>query len=133
MHIAFHAEAAAAVESSDDCFLVCFGEDKPDTDEYLMLQRAFEDDVDDQDIESGMDTYHVELRSQLYGLYGGIEHFVLYRDHVECKFTQAGTARLDGATSARISFDLHDTDFGLLAQRLKDIFRATDCLEIVSG
>ncbi len=133
MNIAFHANAVAVVEPDDEFFLVGFADEKFETQQYLMLQRAFEDDVDDQDIELGMDTYHLEWRDQLYSLYGGIERFVLHRDHVTCTFTEAGTVKLDGATNARISFDLDEPEFRLLAQRLKDIFRDTDCLDIAAG
>ena len=133
MEINFYAEAVAVVHPDDECFLAGFADDKLNTGHYLMLQRAFEDDVDEQDVELGQDTYHIEWRDQAFSLYGGLDSFVLHRDHIACTFSAEGTAALEGATSARIGFDLDEPEFRLLRQRLKDIFRATDVLQLAAG
>ena len=130
MEINFHAEAVAVVHPDNMCFLVGFADDKLNTEQYLMLQRSFEDDVDQQEVELGHDTYYLEWRDQAFSLYGGVQRFVLRRDHITCTFSPAGTAALDGATSARIGFKLDEPEFRLLRQRLKDIFRASDVLQV---
>jgi hypothetical protein len=129
MTIDFHANAVAVVDPDNACFLVGFADEKLDTQQYLILQRAFEDDVGEQDRVLGHDTYHVEYCDQGNALYGGIERCTLFRDHIECTLSAAGSAALNGATSARIGFDLDEPEFMLLSQRLKDIFRGTGCLQ----
>ena len=133
MDIAFHASAVALFDPDDSCFLVGFADEEQSPQQYLMLQRAFEDDVDEQDVKLGLDTYHLEWRDQLYSLYGGIARFVLHRDRLECEFSAKGSAALDGVGHARIGFDLDEPEFRLLRQRLKDIFRGTDCLHLAPG
>ncbi len=130
MDLNFHATAVALVDPDDMCFLVGFADDALAPQHYLMLQRAFEDDIDEQDVELGHDTYHVEWRDQSCSLYGGIACFMLHRDRVECRFSPEGTVVLGGAISARIGFDLDEPQFNLLRQRLKDIFRGTDCFQL---
>lgn len=130
MNINFHASKVALIQPDDLCFLVGFADDALNTQQYLLLQRAFENDAGEQDVESGPDTYHLEWHDQSCSLYGGIARFVLHRDHVACQFSPEGTAVLDGATDAHIAFDLDEPEFRLLTQRLKDIFRGTDCLEL---
>lgn len=132
MEITFHANAVAVVHPDNMCFLVGFADDKLDTQQYLMLQRAFEDDVDEQEVELGHDTYYLEWRDQSNSLYGGIKRLELHRDHVACRFLPEASAALDGATSAAIRFDLDEPEFRLLRQRLKDIFRGTAVLHVLA-
>ncbi len=133
MDIEFHAEAVAVVHPDNMCLLVGFADHQLDTQQYLMLQRAFEDDVDEQDVELGHDTYYLEWRDQSCSLYGGIERCVLHRDRFACTLSPEGVAAFDGATSAHISFDLDEPEFRLFRQRLKDIFRGTGALHIAAA
>lgn len=130
MNIVFHANAVAVVDPDDACFLVGFADDKLEPQQYLILQRAFEDDVEEQNRLLGHDTYHVECCDQGNALYGGIERLTLYRDHIGCTFSAQGSASLNGAASVRIGFDLDEPELLLLSQRLKDIFRGSNCLRI---
>ena len=130
METTFNASAIAVVDPDGLCFLVGFADDATHPHHYLMLQRAFEDDVDDQDVELGHDTYHVEWCDQSCSLYGGIAHFVLHRDGAECKFSPEGTLALAGAVNVRIGFDLDEPEFRRLKQRLSDIFRGTTCFQV---
>ncbi len=132
MNIKFYASAVAIVDPDDVCLLVGFADDASDPQHYLMLQRDFEGSVDKQDVDLGLDTYHVEWRDQSCSLYGGITRFVLHRDRVESHFSPEGTAALDGATHAHIGFDLDEPEFRLLRQRLTDIFRGTDCFQVAA-
>src|SRR5262245_56258457 len=74
MTVSFHANCVA-IDDMDDFWLVAFADEKFGTRQYLMLQRSYEDD--EQDIQLGMNTYHVERDDQGFSCYGGVKHFEL--------------------------------------------------------
>lgn len=79
----FHANCVA-IDDMEDFWLVGFADERYDTNQYLTLQRSYEDD--EQDIELGMDTYYVERAAQGRSCYGGIEQFELQRNQVIVTF-----------------------------------------------
>lgn len=123
----FHANCVVSREPEDSYYLVGFADhDIPEY--YLMLQRAFE--YDDQDIELGMDTYHVEWCNQENSGYGGISRLTLHRHSVDIVFEPLVSAELDGLRQLAISFDLTEDQFHSLTQALQHIFENNACLEI---
>jgi hypothetical protein len=54
---AFQASCVVSQHPDGECHLVGFADQEHDTKLYFMLQRSFEDD--EQDIQLGMNTYHV--------------------------------------------------------------------------
>jgi hypothetical protein len=131
MIVAFHAEFVAVEDPDESCFVVGFTDAPYETQQYLLLQRAFEHD--EQDIELGQNTYYVELCSQAQSGYGGISRCDLYRDRMELEFSGDAVAELGGITDTRITFHLSEIDFAVLHQRLSDIFRGSDCYSRVGA
>ncbi len=131
MIVAFHAESVAVDDPDENCFLVGFADAPFETQRYLLLQRAFEHD--EQDIELGQDTYHVEICSQAQSGYGGISRCDLRRDRLELEFSGNALPELGGVTGASITFRLSEPDFAALHQRLSDIFRGSDCYSRVDA
>lgn len=125
MSVNFHANCVA-IEDMEDSWLVGFADDKFDTRDYLMLQRAFEDD--EQDVALGMDTYHVERNDQRWSGYGGIAAFDLKRDRVKVRFTENGGATM-GTTELEVSFQIDEEEYSKLRDRLGKIFQGTSLFE----
>lgn len=123
--VVFHAKCVS-LDDQEDCWLVGFADDKFDTRDYLMLQRAFEDD--EQDVSLGEDTYYVERNGQGWSGYGGIKTFELQRDRVKVSFTKEGADEVGGVTEMEITFQLDMEEFSELKDYLGKVFANTDCL-----
>lgn len=123
----FHANCVVTDDPEEYCYVVGFA-DQDAAQIYFMLQRAFE--YDDQDIELGMDNYHVEWCNQENSGYGGISRFVLNRHSVDIVFDPSVSAELDGLSQLSISFDLTDQQFQSLKQALQHIFKHSTCFEM---
>lgn len=124
--IAFYANCVA-IEEMDDFWLVGFADEKFDTRQYLMLQRSYKHD--EQDIELGMNTYHVERDAQGFSCYGGIDRFELHRDHVLVRLTPPGAKQLK-VKEIEIDFKIDSPLFKKLVQQLERVFEGTKCLTV---
>ena len=128
---AFHANCVATSHPEGFCHLVGFADEKYETQTYFMLQRDFESD--EQDVELGMDTYHVEWCGQGQSGYGGIQSLSLGRTSATVVFDAQGAADLGGLEELAISFDLSAQEHAELQQALAEIFLGTDCLRCVDA
>lgn len=115
------------------CHLVGFADKEHDTAHYLMLQRAFKEDEDEQDEALGMDTYHAEWCGQQNACYGGIARFVLKRDGAQITFKPEAVQDMDGLEHLSIAFDLSDDEYGVLKNALTEIFAGESCFELADG
>ena len=127
---AFEAQCVVTEHPDGHCHLVGFADKEFDTRIYLMLQRAFE--FDEQDVELGMNTYHVEWCGQENSGYGGISQFLLKTSGAEVIFSQEVAEALDGLKNISISFKLEHSEFLALIERLRHIFDDNDCLKIIA-
>lgn len=113
------------IDDMEDYWFVGFADSELNTEHYLMLERAYEDD--EQDIANGMNTYHVELDDQGFSCYGGIERFALSKHKVVIQFNQSGTQSL-GVNKLEIQFTSDNDLFDKLKNRLEHVFADTNCL-----
>jgi len=123
MPLSFHANCVA-IDDMEECWLVGFADDKFDTRQYLILERAYEDE--EQDIRQGMDTYYVERDGQQWSMYGQIQRCELHRDHIIVQFSEQGIKRME-TDEIRISYKLDDATFTQLQDRLNHIFSGAGC------
>lgn len=128
---AFEFSAACVVSEHPDgvCHLVGFADSKFDTQLYLMLQRSFEDE--EQDVQLGQDTYHVEWCGQAQSGYGGIHRFILKPESVEVIFAADMSKTLGGLERLLIAFHLDRVEREALETALSQIFVGSTCLEVV--
>lgn len=129
----FTATCIATEDPEGFCHLAGFADRQHGTEHYLMLQRSFEEDEDEQDEELGMDTYHVEWCGQQNACYGGIARLVLQRDGVQITFKREAVEDMGGLEHLSIAFDLSASEYGALKAALADIFAGEDCLETADG
>ncbi|QDH69915.1 Imm10 family immunity protein [Marilutibacter alkalisoli] len=127
---AFEAKSVAIEQPVGEFHLVGFADSEFNTNIYLMLQRALE--FDDQDVELGMDTYHVEWCGQESSGYGGISQFVLKTNCAEITFSPNTAETLDGLVRLFISFQLSPSEHLALRAALTSIFEGSGCL-VVAG
>ena len=130
MIVKFHANSVVTEHPDSECFFVGFADDPVETNNYLLLQRAFDDEV--QDIALGHDTYHVELSDQSHSGYGGLSTFLLQRHQLELSFASDILDQLDGIVGAQITFQLSDQQFELLHEQLKLVFTGSNCFARVA-
>ena len=130
MIVKFHANSVVTEHPESECFFVGFADDPGETVNYLLLQRAFEDE--EQDIALGHNTYHVELSDQSHSSYGGLSKFLLHRNQLELSFASDRLNQLDGIVGAHITFQLSDQQFELLHERLKLVFTGSNCFARVA-
>ena len=71
----FHANSVVSEHPEGECHFVGFADETWDTEIYLMLGRLFEDE--EQDIQIGLNTFHMEWCTQSNSGYGGITQLVL--------------------------------------------------------
>lgn len=128
---AFEATSVAVEHPDGEFHLVGFADREFDTNIYLMLQRALEHD--NQDVELGMDTYHVEWCDQENAGYGGISQFVLGRDGAQIMFTPDVAHALDGMERLSISFRLAPSEYFALREALGHIFEGSGCLVVADA
>lgn len=127
----FEAQCVAVEHPYGDCHLVGFADRKFNTSTYLMLQRAFE--FDEQDVELGMDTYHVEWCGQENSGYGGISRFTLTRSGAEVAFTPDAAKELYEMERLAISFRLTPSEYTALREALGHIFQDSGCLVVADA
>jgi hypothetical protein len=132
-HFSFTAGSVATADPEGYCHLVGFADGEHGTQHYLMLQRSFEEDEDEQDEELGMDTYHVEWCGQQNSRYGGIARLVLRRGSAEITFKAEAVEDMDGLERLSIAFDLSASDYAGLKAALSEVFAGESCLEVVEG
>jgi hypothetical protein len=113
------------VSDEGDFFLVAFADDKSDTHEYLVLQRAHE--FDDQDTRLGMDDVYIERNDQSRGAYGGILRFELSRDRVRLRLDERTAAKIGLEGETEIRFDLDAERIGELRTGLARVFEGRSC------
>lgn len=127
----FAAQAVVWAEPENAFHLAGFADHTLSPRIWLVLQRAFEHDQ--QDIDQGMATYHVEWCSQDNSGYGGIDSFELGRDQATLRFSAEVTQALDGLKQVEISFSLTEAQWLALANTLRSIFADSDCQLSISS
>jgi hypothetical protein len=129
----FSAESVVSEHPDGVCHLVGFADKKFDTEIYLMLQRSYEEEEREQDIQLGMNTYHVEWCDQRNSGYGGITQFVLRPTSAEVHFEPELAESLGGMEHLSISFQLEASKHQKLKEALLCIFRGRKCLELADA
>ena len=97
-----------------------------DTDDGLMLQRAKEDESDDEGI-------YVEVPIQRHACYGGVAEATLRVGHFSISFTPESTRRLGDIAGMEISFTVSPEQFEQLAAILHRIFREHEGFTVEKG
>jgi hypothetical protein len=123
----FHA-LCVDVSEMPTYWFVGFADKKVGTNDYVMLQRGFEND--EEEIALGMDTYYIERNDQGSGGYGEIAKFELFQSRVVISFTEVGADRMDGIATMDITFEIDDAAFLDLQTGLERIFAGADCYQI---
>lgn len=131
--LSFTAACIVTKDPEGFCHLVGFADKKHGTEHYLMLQRSFAEDKDEQDEELGMDTYHVEWSGPQSPCYGGIAEFVLKRSGVEVTFKREGAQGMNSLEHMSIDFDLSASEYEELKAALTDIFAGDGCFEMTDS
>ena len=116
MILHFEAEAVEVEENDVDVLIVGFYTEE----NYLMIQQSL-DKYDEQDIELGMNTYHIERDDQSFGGYGGVKQIHLHRDFLEVELDKTGKENLQ-CDGVRIDFQADSDIFQLLNEKLRFIF-----------
>ncbi|WP_453935096.1 Imm10 family immunity protein [Acidovorax temperans] len=124
----FRAECVVSEHPDGVCHLVGFADNKFDTEIYLTLQRSYEEEEQEQDIQLGMNTYHIEWCDQEKSGYGGITQFVLKPTSVEVCFEPKMAESLGGIERVSISFSLQAGEHQALKEALERIFQGSNCL-----
>jgi len=115
-----------SLEDVEDYWLVGFADKAQETEKYLLLQRAFKDDAQDQSLE--MATYYIEHNDQSCSCYGGIAYCDLHAKEIAFTFDNKGLSHLGISEPLHVTFDLDNGTFAKLRSRLKSVFSGTGCL-----
>lgn len=116
MKLRFTADAVEIEENDLNVLFVGFYTEE----NYLMIQKSL-DEPDEQDVELGMDNYHIERDDQSYGGYGGVSQILLERESAEVHLDETGKKNLE-CDGVKVDFETDDETFELLAEKLKFIF-----------
>lgn len=115
MTLHFETDSVLIEDTDLDVLVVGFYTDE----HYLMIQQSTE--FDEQDVRSGMNTYHIERDDQSYGEYGGVELITLQPNRIEVELDERGKKNLqcDGVT---VDFETDPDNYRLLIEKLRYIF-----------
>ncbi len=117
--LTFVAKICSFTEDQDsNALILALGDDPIAPTRVLMLQKSIE--LDEQDIELGMDTYCIMLN---HGptFYGGIEKYFLNRTKLELVLSHDCQDEL-GISGVLIGLSLSDSEFWQLSNGLTQIF-----------
>lgn len=124
MVVKFHANCVS-VNYEDDYLLVGFADDKFDTKEYLMLQRAYK--FDEQDVRLGMDDVYIERNGQGWSTYGGILKFELDCDRVSVLLDENSSNKMSNERQIEVTFSLPPKRLRELRKGLAQVFEGRKC------
>ena len=114
-----------SVDEDADRWLVGFADAQFGDRRHLILQR--DKSPDPEDIELGLEGYHVELDDESRTCYGGIEAFELYRDHARVTFEDDAAHVLGDDKVLVVRFALRERQLAQLRGSLARIFDGDGC------
>ena len=122
--LAFAAQCVS-VEDEADAWRVAFADREFNARLYLLLRRDRAPSA--EDVELGLDGYHVEVNDEANSAHGGIASFELHRDRVLVEFEEEMAEAFGGVASLSVSFALRDRQFAELRDRLARVFEGDHC------
>ena len=114
-----------AIEDDAETWRVGFADAEFNPKRYLLLRRERAPSA--EDIELGLDGYHVEVNHESHSAHGGIASFELYRDRVIVEFEAEMVAAFGGVDAMRVAFALREGQFAELRHRLERLFAGEPC------
>ncbi|RBP26417.1 immunity protein 10 of polymorphic toxin system [Oceanihabitans sediminis] len=116
------AEKIFADYDENGLLIIGFSGKLSNEDFYLIIQDA-SDREDEQEIELGMDTFHIEVNDQSRGGYGGITELELWKNTLHLKLNEVGKKNLKTDSEIiDIRMKLSEPEFVNLSEKLNIIF-----------
>lgn len=116
--------ACVSIEEDADLWLVGFADAEFNSTRHLLLQRDKSPQA--QDVELGLDGYHVELDDPGKSGYGGIKRFELFSDHAIVEFEDDALS-VFGDDLIVVEFALRQQQLAQLRVCLAKIFLGYEC------
>lgn len=113
-----------SVDEQDEAYIVGFADDELEPTQYIILQRAIEDDV--QDDELGLNTYFLEIGDPAVSGYGGINSATLKQGQLELGIRRPSDYA-EEVEQIIVHFQLSKEGMEQLASQLELIFQDSDC------
>ncbi len=123
--------ACVSIEEDSSAWVVGFADSEFGARRYLQLHRA--KSPHPQDVELGLDGYHVELDDPSQSCHGGIASLELFDDRVVVAFDADAAAVLGGRTAVVVAFALRAKQLDQLRAGLAWIFKGDGCFLDRSG
>lgn len=117
--------ACVSVEEDSSAWLVGFADSEFGARRYLHLHRAKSPLA--QDVELGLDGYHVEVDDPNQSCHGGIASFELFHDRAVVAFDDDAATVLGGRNAIVVAFALRAKQLDQLRAGLARIFRDDGC------
>jgi hypothetical protein len=117
--------ACVSVEEDSGGWLVGFADSEFGARRYLRLHRAKSPHA--QDVELGLDGYHVEVDDPSQSCHGGIAGFELFRDRAVVAFDADAAAVLGDRKAIVVTFALRAKQLDQLRACLARIFKDDEC------
>lgn len=99
MEIKFTANHIVYELTEDNSYLVGYADDKNDTEEYVIIERALE--FDEQDISLGMNSYYIEYTDQSNSGYDICNNVILRQNEITFSVKNG---QMDGITSVTVAY-----------------------------
>ena len=125
------AAQCVAVEDEPDAWCVGFADREFNSRRYLRLWRGRAPNA--EDVELGLDGYHVEVNDEANSAHGGIASFELHRDRVVVEFEEDMAGAFGGFEALSVTFALRERQFAELRDRLARVFEGEDCFLDCTG
>jgi hypothetical protein len=122
---------SVSVEADADSWRVGFADAQFNSRRHLIVQRLRSPQA--EDLELGLDGYHVELDDQSQSCYGGIQAFEIFADHLVVEFEDDSLCALGGDKVVVVRFSLRERQLQQLRGCLSKIFEGDGCFIDMSG
>jgi hypothetical protein len=119
--LTFQANAVWAEYDENEELIIRFADLQEDgkANHYFMIQHT--NDIEEQDVQLGMDTYYIERDDQGYSTYGGIEKICLRPNQISIYLDKLGQKHL-AVSEITIGLALTTQKYTHFIQQLKKIF-----------
>ena len=117
--------ACVSVEEDSSAWIVGFADSEFGARRYLRLHRAKSPHA--EDLELGLNGYHVEVDDPSQSCHGGIACFELFHDRAVVAFDADATAVLGGRKAIVVAFALRARQLDQLRACLARIFKDDEC------
>lgn len=105
----------------EESFIVGFMDAEKNPSEFILFQRAFE--FDEQDEETGLAGHWFEYKDQAYGDYKACQKVTISKNHIKIQIAESSNNIFSAFSGFQVHFDISNETLDLMIETMKSIFQ----------